>query len=795
MSGNNAGVTAPIVIQQPPAVVVQTSSTHAASRGQMNSSTYAEASESQEIELNCREPQSETQETDPNPQEEEQPRGEISATQPPPSNLVPQILTPLPNTSPKINSPLPPSVILSEERTSSTVYQTTEQKSTQSPSVSCAQNTDTTDSKSNKGEGDCCSLSEENKPIPSTVERKILVRTVNTPVVSKTAESVTDKKETVEVRAKIKIQANESLLRENRAKIRVKVAQPQSNISNDSRPNFTTMTRSIIRSQTLSTIYRSRAAVNTKDGLNKSMDDIFERREDARLKRRAERQAKLRAEAMNNPPILPHPPSPTTQHMTSAKTMMSSLEVRGLIRPEVSLIQKRVQDAPKTTPIPSPSNPPPSTGGDTPQSDSHSGFMKLESPSITMKPGSFMHYHEDMSPQESVSRVSNVEQIDELENEIIDLSDSSDAEAMEETTQDTPEESDKMDAEKSSYRDTSPSLSSRTATATPSRSSSYTASRGSRSGSWTKSSTLSKRSRSRSRSHNTTSSSTTPTRGRKSRRTRHRHSPSSPSMQSQSLSRSPTPMPSQNPRYSRKKRKGKLSSDSPVPRKYKNSSTDDYDPDYAAFTEVPPEIRNTEAFCYFGNPPPKDRERTPQSYAASRPYPDRERDRDRYVQQPRPNSSRYPRTNFQPSHSTHGHNLYEHNSPRNHNSYRGSSTQGGGTNRNRYNYSGSYSTSPHHNYNNYPPHKSNYNYNYNNYPQQRQPYSNNYPHQRGGYNNHQPQRSSYTPTHPRPGYNQYHQKESYSAKRSSKHEGNSGKPEKNENAGFGAFYRKDDDEW
>ena len=221
---------------------------------------------------------------------------------------------------------------------------------------------------------------------------------------------------------------------------------------------------------------------------------------------------------------------------------------------------------------------------------------------------------------------------------------------------------------------------------------------------------------------------------------------------------------------------------------------DDYDPDYAAFTEVPPEVRNTEAFCYFGNPPHKERERTPQSYSNARPH------MDRYMQVPRPNNPRYPRSNYsQHSHSTHGgHNIYyDHTSPRPHNSYRGNSSSQGSSNRSRYNYSGGYNTSPHHNYSSYPPHKSNYNYNYNynSNPPQRQPYGNNYSHQRGSYNNHQSQRGNYTPTHLRPGYNQYHQKENYSSKRASKYDGESAKPEKADNAGFGAFYRKDDDEW
>ena len=194
-----------------------------------------------------------------------------------------------------------------------------------------------------------------------------------------------------------------------------------------------------------------------------------------------------RAETMNTLPTCRLSASPNMQPMTSAKTMMSSLEMRGFVAPEMSRNQVRVQDVQKTTSVPSPTNPAPSTGGETPQSDTHSGFMKVDAHVRTMKPGSFMHYHKNVPSQES--KLDSVE----LENEHIDLSDTSEAEAMDEVGQDSPDESDKMDADKSSFRETSPSLSSRTVTASPSRSSSYTASRGSRSGSWTKSSSLSKR--------------------------------------------------------------------------------------------------------------------------------------------------------------------------------------------------------------------------------------------------------------------------------------------------------------
>ena len=196
----------------------------------------------------------------------------------------------------------------------------------------------------------------------------------------------------------------------------------------------------------------------------------------------------------NIPPALP--PAPNTQPLMSAKTMMSSLEVRALVSPDVS--QTRVTHDSQRTPVqPSPTGfPQLVSGGQTPtdtarspiSDKSHSGFMSVSS--MTTKPGSFMHYHKDVPTSDSVSRTDPAEQ--ELENEHIDLSES-DAEPMEDLAQDTPEESDKMEAEKSSCRDTSPSLSSRTATATasPSRSSSYSASRGSRSGSWTKSSSQS----------------------------------------------------------------------------------------------------------------------------------------------------------------------------------------------------------------------------------------------------------------------------------------------------------------
>ena len=209
----------------------------------------------------------------------------------------------------------------------------------------------------------------------------------------------------------------------------------------------------------------------------------------------------------NNPP-LSLTPSPSTQLMSSAKTMMSSLELRGLISPDISLSQRATHDVQRTTVLPSPTTLSQlSTGVHTPTDNirspvsdqSHSGFMKLDVPSITMKPGSFMHYHKDIPTPDSATKADPVELVEELENELVDLSES-DPEAMEDVAQETPEESDKMEAEKSSCRDTSPSISSRTATATasPSRSSSYTASRGSRSGSWTKSSSQSAQSQSQS---------------------------------------------------------------------------------------------------------------------------------------------------------------------------------------------------------------------------------------------------------------------------------------------------------
>ena len=185
----------------------------------------------------------------------------------------------------------------------------------------------------------------------------------------------------------------------------------------------------------------------------------------------------------NNPPI------PNTLPLSSAKTMMSSLELIGLMSPDVSLTQRVAYDVQRAPVQPSPSSL--GTGALTPTDNtrspvsekSHSGFMNVAS--MTVKPGSFMHFPKDNPTPDSMSKT---EPIEELEPEHIDLSES-DPEPME----DTPEESDKMEAEKSSCRDTSPTLSSRTATATasPSRSSSYTASRGSRSGSWTKSSSQS----------------------------------------------------------------------------------------------------------------------------------------------------------------------------------------------------------------------------------------------------------------------------------------------------------------
>ena len=245
----------PVVIQQPPAVVVQ-------SIEPVNSSTHAEASESQEIELNCRgQSQSDARETHSNPQEEEQPPGDVSQTEPTQPNSDPQIPS---NTSSKINSSSPPSKTLPEEHNS--------------PSVLCTQETDTTDGV----EGG------ESKPVCSTEGKKLLIRNVNPPPVNEPAVDA----EPVKVRPKIKIQANEVLLKE-RAKIKVKVALPQPNISKDSRQIFSNVTRTVMRSHSINSVLRSSAAGNTHVGHNKSMDDIFGRREEARLKRRAERQAKL----------------------------------------------------------------------------------------------------------------------------------------------------------------------------------------------------------------------------------------------------------------------------------------------------------------------------------------------------------------------------------------------------------------------------------------------------------------------------------------------------------------------
>ena len=246
----------PVVIQQPPAVVVQ-------SIEPVNSSTHAEASESQKIELNCREQsQSDALEPHSNPQEEEQPPGDVSQTEPTQPNSDPQIPS---NTSSKINSSSPPSKTLPEGNNS--------------PSVPCAQGTNTTD----EVEGG------ENKPVCSPEEKKVLIRTVNPPPVN---EPTVDT-EPVEVRPKIKIQVNEVLLKE-RAKIKVQVALPHSNISKDLRQSTSNVTRTVMRSHSINSVLRSSAAGNTLEGHNKSMDDIFGRREEARLKRRAERQAKLR---------------------------------------------------------------------------------------------------------------------------------------------------------------------------------------------------------------------------------------------------------------------------------------------------------------------------------------------------------------------------------------------------------------------------------------------------------------------------------------------------------------------
>ena len=129
----------------------------------------------------------------------------------------------------------------------------------------------------------------------------------------------------------------------------------------------------------------------------------------------------------------------------------------------------------------------------TPKSDpSLSGFMKPEAIGLGMKPGSFMLYPKGIptavspdEPELSADPYSGP----------VDLSDSPEFEQMEDTAPESIEESDRMDEEKSSCRDTTPSLSSRTATVSPSRSSSFSMSRGSRSRSWTKSSSQSNQSK------------------------------------------------------------------------------------------------------------------------------------------------------------------------------------------------------------------------------------------------------------------------------------------------------------
>ena len=299
MANKYVALKAPMVIQQP-AVVLQTpdvTSKHELSAAPLaeetNSSTQAEASENQKIELNCRE----QARSEPHVNEsysQEQPPAQLSYT---PTDSVQGLTcsTSLPNPSPKIN---PPDAPLLEEENPSQTRQPPDQSLTSAQhsdpcirgdnsAVSTKSNLDNEEIRNN-------SDSTEKKPIRNTVERRILVRTVNAPVAVKTEQPVSDKKETGEIRPKIKIQANQVLIRENLPKIRVEVGESQSSVYKNLKQNTETETHK--KYHTSNTVVRVKPGVrpgSTQD-VNKSMNDIFGRREEARLKRRAERQAKLR---------------------------------------------------------------------------------------------------------------------------------------------------------------------------------------------------------------------------------------------------------------------------------------------------------------------------------------------------------------------------------------------------------------------------------------------------------------------------------------------------------------------
>ena len=302
MSNKCVALKAPIVIQQP-AVVLQAPSTPEATcklpppvGEETNSSTKAEASENQQIELNCRE-QSRSESHEPVSDSQEQRPVELSGTQSKPTDPVEvQATSPLP--SPKVDTPVPPDATQFEEENPSQTRQSPEQNlAPGQPSDPCipGANTSADSTKSSVAENSVVQ-STENRPVRNTEERRILVRTVNAPVMDRTEQPVPVKVETGETRPKIKIQANQLLIRDNRPKIRVAVGESQSIVTRNAMQSQNIETETRKNYPTVNVVSRLKAGVrpgNTQD-VSKSMNDIFGRREEARLKRRAERQAKLR---------------------------------------------------------------------------------------------------------------------------------------------------------------------------------------------------------------------------------------------------------------------------------------------------------------------------------------------------------------------------------------------------------------------------------------------------------------------------------------------------------------------
>ena len=290
MSNKCLAMKAPIVVQQP-AVVLQAPSTPEATSKlpepvaeETNSSTQAEPSKDQKIDLNCREQgRDESDGTNPisRPQEPAVLSGKESA-----------LTDPLQVKTCSTSTLSPPTKIVREENSSQTHQSPAQALTPGQPSAPCIPGANTS---ADATKSDCV-LSTENKPVRKTEERRILVRTVNGPVVNRTEQSVPNRIETGETRPKIKIQANQCLVRDNRPKIRVEVGETQLIVDRNTRQSQNIQTEINKSYPTVNTVSRLNTVARSgkKPDVNKSMNDIFGRREEARLKRRAERQAKIR---------------------------------------------------------------------------------------------------------------------------------------------------------------------------------------------------------------------------------------------------------------------------------------------------------------------------------------------------------------------------------------------------------------------------------------------------------------------------------------------------------------------